>query len=106
MVKYDWTWFPTQYFKLHPWRPWINIGWIYVDQNEHRDSHYIENYNYLKKDFENRPEGAGVHGPNMGPFHYGSLYSNPGIVLHFLVRLPPFTKLLLDYQVTLSGSPV
>lgn len=66
------------------------------EQNENRDRHYIENYNYLKRDFENRPDGAG---PNFGPFHYGSLYSNPGIVLHFLVRLPPFTKLLMDYQV-------
>jgi hypothetical protein len=65
-------------------------------QNESRDQHYIENYNYLKRDFENRPEGSG---PNFGPFHYGSLYSNPGIVLHFLVRLPPFTKLLMEYQV-------
>ncbi|XP_057369283.1 lysosomal-trafficking regulator-like [Daphnia carinata] len=64
-------------------------------QNESRDQHYIENYNYLKRDFENRPEGSG---PNFGPFHYGSLYSNPGIVLHFLVRLPPFTKLLMEYQ--------
>ena len=67
-------------------------------QNESRDQHYIENYNYLKRDFENRPDGSPAQGPNLGPFHYGSLYSNPGIVLHFLVRLPPFTKLLMDYQ--------
>ena len=69
-------------------------------QNEQRDQHYVDNYNYLKRDYENRPHGSAqvVHGPNLGPFHYGSLYSNPGIVLHFLVRLPPFTKLLMDYQ--------
>lgn len=51
----------------------------------------------MKRDYENRPENGS--GPNFGPFHYGSLYSNPGIVLHFLVRLPPFTKLLMEYQV-------
>jgi len=32
------------------------------------------------------------------PYHYSSLYSNSGIVLHFLVRVQPFTKLFLDYQ--------
>ncbi|CAJ0938353.1 unnamed protein product, partial [Mesorhabditis belari] len=33
-----------------------------------------------------------------GPYHYGSHYSNSGIVSHFLVRLMPFTKLALEYQ--------
>lgn len=32
------------------------------------------------------------------PYHYGSHYSNSGIVLHFLVRLPPFTGMFLDFQ--------
>ena len=32
------------------------------------------------------------------PYHYSSHYSNSGSVLHFLVRLPPFTQLFLDYQ--------
>lgn len=35
---------------------------------------------------------------NTEPFHYGSHYSNSGTVLHFLVRLPPFTKMFLTYQ--------
>lgn len=26
------------------------------------------------------------------PFHYGSHYSNPGIVMHFLIRLQPFSR--------------
>ncbi|KAK8783119.1 hypothetical protein V5799_015550 [Amblyomma americanum] len=38
-----------------------------------------------------------VH-PWLGPFHYGSHYSNSGTVLHFLVRLPPFTQMFLTYQ--------
>ncbi|CAJ0564182.1 unnamed protein product, partial [Mesorhabditis spiculigera] len=33
-----------------------------------------------------------------GPYHYGSHYSNSGIVSHFLVRLMPFTKMALEYQ--------
>lgn len=32
------------------------------------------------------------------PYHYGSHYSNSGIVLHFLVRLPPFTGMFLAFQ--------
>ena len=32
------------------------------------------------------------------PYHYASLYSNSGTVLHYLVRLPPFTKMFLEYQ--------
>lgn len=33
-----------------------------------------------------------------GPYHYGTHYSNSGIVLHFLLRLPPFTQLFLKFQ--------
>lgn len=32
------------------------------------------------------------------PYHYGSHYSSVGSVLHFLVRLEPFTQLLLELQ--------
>lgn len=34
----------------------------------------------------------------MAPYHYGSHYSNSGTVLHFLVRIPPFTGFFLRYQ--------
>lgn len=36
--------------------------------------------------------------PPVQPYHYGSHYSNSGTVLHFLLRLPPFTKMFLAYQ--------
>jgi len=32
------------------------------------------------------------------PYHYGSHYSNMGSVLHFLVRLEPFTQFFLQFQ--------
>lgn len=32
------------------------------------------------------------------PYHYSSHYSNSGTVLHFLVRMLPFTSLFLQYQ--------
>ena len=33
-----------------------------------------------------------------GPYHYGSHYSSVGSVLHYLVRLEPFTQLFLELQ--------
>lgn len=36
--------------------------------------------------------------PPVQPYHYGSHYSNSGTVLHFMVRMPPFTKMFLAYQ--------
>jgi len=32
------------------------------------------------------------------PFHYGSHYSNAGTVLHYMVRVEPFTQLFLELQ--------
>ncbi|TRY64090.1 hypothetical protein TCAL_10775 [Tigriopus californicus] len=46
--------------------------------------------------FENNYEAT--KGTQLGPYHYGSHYSNSGIVLHFLIRVPPFTSMFLKYQ--------
>jgi hypothetical protein len=54
-------------------------------QNKEKEDKYKENYRMLE---ESQSE----------PYHYASLYSNSGTVLHYLVRLPPFTKMFLDYQ--------
>lgn len=40
----------------------------------------------------------GSAGSHMQPYHYGSHYSNSGTVLHYLVRVPPFTNFFLRYQ--------
>lgn len=39
------------------------------------------------------------------PYHYASHYSNSGTVLHFLLRLPPYTQIFLQYQVNYSSIP-
>nr|XP_026501323.1 lysosomal-trafficking regulator isoform X3 [Vanessa tameamea] len=63
-------------------------------QNKNREQHYINTYNDLKAA---RRDGCS---PLLSrqPHHYASLYSNSGGVLHYLVRLPPFTELFLNYQ--------
>lgn len=43
--------------------------------------------------------------PPVQPYHYGSHYSNSGTVLHFLVRMPPFTKMFLAYQGEFCSPP-
>ncbi|KAL0267522.1 UNVERIFIED_CONTAM: hypothetical protein PYX00_009770 [Menopon gallinae] len=60
-------------------------------QEKRNEQHYINNYNELLN-------GLKQVALNKEPYHYGSHYSNSGTVLHFLVRLPPFTKMLLQYQ--------
>lgn len=48
---------------------------------------------------EQRASAApGLPNQTSKPYHYGSHYSNSGIVLHFLVRLPPFTEMFLAFQ--------
>ena len=55
-------------------------------QHKDKEAKFLQNYRML------------VESGNE-PYHYASLYSNSGTVLHYLVRLPPFTKMFLDYQV-------
>ncbi|XP_076297603.1 lysosomal-trafficking regulator mauve isoform X3 [Lasioglossum baleicum] len=64
-------------------------------QDKKNEQHYINNYNYMKQALS---EGLNLIALNQEPFHYGSHYSNSGTVLHFLVRLPPFTSMFLCYQ--------
>ena len=52
---------------------------------------YVTNYNILSS------VGAGLGGV-MGPYHFASHYSNTGIVLHLLVRVPPYTGEFIKFQ--------
>lgn len=95
-------------------------------QNKNREQHYINTYNVSSERLASaRRLLAGNAAPLTGrvtvtvwqdlkvarregcspllsrqPHHYASLYSNSGGVLHYLVRLPPFTGLFLNYQGT------
>ena len=68
-------------------------------QRKGREKYYIEQYNYLKNEYErNTQNGEYLMAATTAPFHYGAHYSNSGTVLHFLVRLPPYTQMFLNYQ--------
>lgn len=62
-------------------------------QNEDREANFINNYQISQT--PSLTEGTcGM----TKPYHYGNHYSNSATVLHFLVRLPPFTQMLIQYQ--------
>ncbi|XP_050540589.1 lysosomal-trafficking regulator isoform X2 [Daktulosphaira vitifoliae] len=58
-------------------------------QNKKKEAHYIQHYNYLKEE---------VQRFGTDPHHYSSHYSNSGTVLHFLIRVPPYTQMFIKYQ--------
>ncbi|XP_060836143.1 lysosomal-trafficking regulator isoform X2 [Rhopalosiphum padi] len=58
-------------------------------QNKKKEAHYIQHYNYLKED---------IHHFGTDPHHYSSHYSNSGTILHFLIRVPPYTQMFIKYQ--------
>lgn len=60
-------------------------------QYDENEEHYITNYNYLMQQ-------SSDYQSILKPYHYSSHYSNSGTVLHFLVRMPPFTNMFLLYQ--------
>ncbi|KHN89006.1 Lysosomal-trafficking regulator [Toxocara canis] len=66
-------------------------------QNKRMEGHYQGVYACLEAEAK-RLSHAHNSPINFGPYHYGSHYSNSGIVVHYLVRLPPFTDIALEYQ--------
>jgi hypothetical protein len=52
---------------------------------------FEERYFFLDEEHQRNPEST-------APYHYGSHYSNSGTILHFMLRLPPFTQMFLEYQ--------
>ncbi|XP_070180486.1 lysosomal-trafficking regulator-like [Littorina saxatilis] len=64
-------------------------------QDKSRERKYMDNYEFLRQ--ENQKPGP-EEVMRVEPFHYGSHYSNSGTVLHYLVRLFPFTRMFLAYQ--------
>ena len=67
-------------------------------QHKDRERKYVENYKWLEYEKQKSLHNGDPAEYRPEPYHYGSHYSNSGTVLHFLVRLPPFTQMFLDYQ--------
>lgn len=66
-------------------------------QDSKMENVYIQSYNNLMEEFEKNSNN--IYSSNrFGAYHYGSHYSNTGIVAYFLVRVSPFTNVALEYQ--------
>nr|XP_045006323.1 lysosomal-trafficking regulator isoform X2 [Jaculus jaculus] len=66
-------------------------------QYKEKEDRYVDTYKYLEEEYRKGTREDDPM-PPVQPYHYGSHYSNSGTVLHFLVRMPPFTKMFLAYQ--------
>ncbi|XP_071440474.1 lysosomal-trafficking regulator isoform X2 [Hetaerina americana] len=87
--------YTSQTLDLHDPKVFRNLKKPMAVQEKKNEQHYVSNYNYLKQELQDVFNSISV---NQEPYHYGSHYSNSGTVLHFLVRLPPFTRMFLTYQ--------
>ncbi|KAH9412721.1 hypothetical protein DERP_006688, partial [Dermatophagoides pteronyssinus] len=75
-------------------------------QKKEREKYYIDQYDYIEAENRNiRDHHAKTKKTDVVqssitsiPYHYGAHYSNSGIVLYYLVRLPPYTQMFLHYQ--------
>lgn len=87
-----------------------NLAKPIASQHPAKEDKFVEVYNALAdaqhlarlQEQENgqqeQTSSSSVFGHQSDPYHYASLYSNSGIVLHYLVRLLPYTRMFLDYQ--------
>lgn len=57
----------------------------------------MHNYNSLLEEYRRRADHD-HSSVKFGPYHYGSHYSNTGIVAYYLVRVSPYTSVALEYQ--------
>ncbi|CAL1538068.1 unnamed protein product [Lymnaea stagnalis] len=65
-------------------------------QDKSKEQRYKDNFEFLCQE-ASRPDSENEM-MRVAPFHYGSHYSNSGTVLHYMVRMPPFTRMFLTYQ--------
>ena len=59
--------------------------------NFNRKNFYLENYNNTSEDYNNKLS-------TQHPYFYGSMYSNPIYISHYLIRIFPFTQIGMILQ--------
>ncbi|KRY01861.1 Lysosomal-trafficking regulator [Trichinella pseudospiralis] len=61
-------------------------------QNSRSRTYYTERYEALSS------ASLDQNVPLSEPYHFGALYSNSGVVLYYMIRVPPFSNLALEYH--------
>ena len=77
-------------------------------QRPEKEEKFIENYRFLEESYriacsvgqesDQQASLISAFGHQSKPYHFASLYSNSGTVLHYLIRMLPYTRMFLDYQ--------
>ncbi|KAI1894637.1 hypothetical protein AGOR_G00117810 [Albula goreensis] len=89
--------YTSETLDLHDAAIYRNLSKPIAVQSKEKEDRYVDNYKYLEEEY-GKGGGEDDPMPPVQPYHYGSHYSNSGTVLHFLLRMPPFTKMFLAYQ--------
>ncbi|OUC45227.1 putative Beige/BEACH domain protein, partial [Trichinella nativa] len=61
-------------------------------QNSKSRTYYSERYEALSS------ASLDQNVPLSEPYHFSALYSNSGVVLYYMIRVPPFSNLALEYH--------
>lgn len=81
----------------YPVFPWVSPGQFEATIRDLSKPMGAFGSEIRKKAYNDRFNEAD-HFSEIPPYHYGSHYSNPGIVLQFLIRLQPFTSGAIELQ--------
>ncbi|KFM67637.1 Lysosomal-trafficking regulator, partial [Stegodyphus mimosarum] len=84
--------YSSQYLNINDPSVYRNFAKPVAIQHKYREKFYCDLYNLLKE------QTGESELPISAPYHYGSHYSNSGVVLHFLIRLLPYTYHFIKYQ--------
>ena len=82
----------------------LPMGMLTINaKSEERKDNYIDNYNTMLKDITHKPQQHKQQHLLLQqitniPYHYGSHYSNPIYISHYLTRLFPYTHLMIELQ--------
>ena len=100
--------YDTNVLDLRQSSSYRNLAKPIAIQHANKEEKFIDTYRALDdaykfacaNDQENHSQDqwSPAFGHQARPYHFGSLYSNSGVVLHYLIRLLPYTRMFLDYQ--------
>ena len=82
----------------------LPMGMLTINtKSEERKDNYIDNYNTMLNDIthkqqQHKQQHMLLQQITNIPYHYGSHYSNPIYISHYLTRLFPYTHLMIELQ--------
>ncbi|XP_067940034.1 lysosomal-trafficking regulator-like isoform X2 [Watersipora subatra] len=69
-----------------------------ASQLPENEAKFKQHYEAIEADIERSKRFPDSSHISLAPYHYASHYSNSGVVLHYLIRLLPYSHMFLKYQ--------